>query len=86
MNNISVAEAIRFLIPNSEFRIIEDDLSTLEFYSPEGQAHPTQGEVDKAKKDLEAAIIKAQSDKATQKAALLNRLGLTEDELQTILG
>jgi len=86
MNNISIAEVIAFLIPNSEFRIVEDDLSTLEFYAPESQVHPTQAEVDKAKKDLEAARIKEQSDKATQKAALLNRLGLTEAELQTILG
>ena len=86
MNKVTIMDAILFLIPNSQFRIVEDDLSTLEFYAPEGQVHPTQAQVDKAKKDLEAARIKEQSDKAAQKAALLNRLGLTEYELQTILG
>jgi hypothetical protein len=86
MNTVSIADAILFLIPNSQFRIVEDDLSTLEFYAPEGQVHPTQAQVDKAIKDVAAARIKEQQDKATQKAALLNRLGLTEDELQTILG
>jgi hypothetical protein len=86
MNSISIADAILFLIPNSQFRIVEDDLSTLEFFTPQGQVHPTQAQVDKAKKDLEAARIKEQADKATQKAALLNRLGLSEDEFQTILG
>jgi len=86
MNNVTIAEAIQFLVPNSEFRIVENDLSTLEFYLPEGQIHPTQPEVDKAIKDLAAARIKEEQDKATKKAALLARLGLTEDELQTILG
>ena len=86
MNNVTIMDAILFLIPNSQFRIVEDDLSTLEFFSPEGQIHPTQAEVDKAMKNVAAARLKEQEDKAAQKAALLNRLGLTEDELQTILG
>jgi hypothetical protein len=42
-----------------------------------------QYEADKAAAQAEEAALAA---KAAEKASLLNRLGLTEDELKTILG
>lgn len=45
-------------------------------------------EYDQHLTDVEAQAVanKAALDKANKKAALLQRLGLTEDELKTILG
>jgi hypothetical protein len=86
MNNISISDAILFLIPNSEFRIVENDLSTLEFFSPVGQKHPTQAEVDAAIATLTTVNAQKAADKAANKAALLEKLGITEDEAKLLLG
>ena len=71
MRNILITDAILFLIPNSEFRIVEDDLSTLEFFNPVGQKHPTQAEVNAAIEKLTADAVAAETKAATDKAALL---------------
>lgn len=87
MRNITISEAISSLIPNSEFRIEADDLTTLEFFSPVGQKHPTQAEVDSAMQQLEsnrkAETDKAEADKATAQSKLA-ALGLTADDLNAL--
>jgi hypothetical protein len=85
MNNISISDAISFLIPNSEFRIVEDDLTTLEFFSPKGQKHPTQSEIDAAVEQIKADRLIETEAKATEKAALLAKLGITYDEAKLLL-
>ena len=85
MNNISISDAILFLIPNSEFRIVADDLTTLEFFNPKGQKHPTQSQIDAAIVQITADRINKAEAKATEKAALLARLGLTADEAKLLL-
>jgi hypothetical protein len=86
MNSISISDAILFLIPNSEFRIVENDLSTLEFFSPVGQKHPTEAEVAAAIETLKTANAQKIAEKAADKAALLEKLGITEDEARLLLG
>jgi hypothetical protein len=85
MNNISISDAISFLIPNSEFRIVEDDLTTLEFFSPKDQKHPTQSEIDAALEQIKADRLIETEAKTTEKAALLEKLGITADEAALLL-
>lgn len=60
------------------------DLSTDEVIDrPMTDAEFAQYEVDQA---AEAAQIEAEATKAAEKAALLNRLGITADEAKLLLG
>jgi hypothetical protein len=81
---ISVSEAISHIHPNSEFVIYGDDLDGLTFIKPDNLT-VTQEQVDQAIIEL-GQIRQAEAQaKATQKAALLERLGITEDEAKLLL-
>jgi hypothetical protein len=84
MNNYLVA-AIRKLKPNSEFSITNNDYSTIKWDVLEGKA-PTQKEIDAAIEEVKADEITEAAAKAAKKAALLERLGITEDEARLLLG
>jgi hypothetical protein len=80
-----LVKAIRSLKPNAEFVFIDDDYSTIKWDVLEGTA-PTQAEID-----AEIVKIKAQEEaekaaKAADKAALLEKLGISEDEAKLLLG
>lgn len=80
-----LTEAIFSLRPSSEFSFINEDYSTIYWDVLEGTA-PTQSEID-----AEIVKIKAQEQadkaaKAADKAALLEKLGITEDEAKLLLG
>jgi len=79
-----LTKAIRYLKPSAEFSFINNDYSTIKWDVLEGNA-PTQTEIDEAIEQIKAdEIIEAQA-KATQKAALLERLGISEDEARLLL-
>jgi hypothetical protein len=83
MNN-ELIKAIKYLKPNAQFVITDDDYSTIVWHELDGDA-PTQKEIDVAMKQIklnEAAEAKAQAE---AKAALLDRLGITEDEAKLLL-
>ncbi len=80
-----LAEAILKLKPNSEFTYSNRDYSTINWIVLEGQA-PTQAEIDEAIEQVKADEITEAQAKATQKAALLERLGISEDEARLLLG
>ena len=84
MNTEQIVKAITKLRPGSEYTFSDNDYSTIEWFVLEGDA-PTAKEITDAiatiKKD-EAANAKA--DAAT-KAALLERLGITESEAKLLL-
>jgi len=84
MNNYLV-KAIRKLKPNSEFSYSDDDYSTIKWDVLEGDA-PTQAQIDDAIEQVKADEITEATTKAAQKAALLDRLGITEDEAKLLLG
>jgi hypothetical protein len=80
-----LVDAIYALCPNAEFVIHDNDYSTIQWDVLEGTA-PTQ-----AKIDAEIVKIKAQEEadkaaKAADKAALLEKLGITADEAALLLG
>ena len=84
MQNHLIA-AIQKLKPNAEFSFTDDDYSTIKWDVLDGDA-PTQKEIDAAIKQVKADQITEAEAKATAKAAILDRIGLTADELKTILG
>jgi hypothetical protein len=79
-----LTKAIFLLKPNSQFWYSDNDYSTIKWDVLEGQA-PTQAEIDKAIKKIKADEITAEANKATAKADLLERLGITAEEAQLLL-
>jgi hypothetical protein len=79
-----LVKAIKKLKPNAEFSFTDNDYSTIKWDVLEGDA-PTQAEVDDAIEQVKADEAQAELDKAAQKAALLDRLGITEDEAKLLL-
>jgi len=79
-----IVKAITKLRPTAQYTFKEDDYSTIEWFALEGDA-PTAKEITDAiatiKKD---EIATAKADAAT-KAALLERLGITEAEAKLLL-
>ena len=79
-----LSKAIILLKPTAEFSYTDDDYSTIKWDVLEGDA-PTQKEIDTAIKKIKADELTETANKATAKAALLERLGITEDEAKLLL-
>jgi len=79
-----LAKAINKLKPNSEFSFTDDDYSTIKWDVLNGEA-PTQKEIDTAIKQLKADELAEAQAKATQRLALLTRLGITAEEATLLL-
>ena len=80
-----LTRAIRKLKPTAQFSFTDNDYSTIKWDVLEGTA-PTQAEIDIAIEQVKSDEITEASAKATQKAALLDRLGITEAEARLLLG
>jgi hypothetical protein len=79
-----LSEAIWKLRPGSEFSFNEQDYSTVKFDKIEGNP-PTQSEIDAAIEQVKADEITNKEKAATDKAALLAKLGITADEARLLL-
>lgn len=79
-----LVKAIRELKPNSEFAFQNDDYSTIEWHTLEGDA-PTAKEIESKIAELIEADAKLAETNAAAKAALLDRLGITADEAKLLL-
>jgi hypothetical protein len=79
-----LSKAIHKLKPNSEFIYTDRDYSTINWINLEGDA-PTQAEIDEAIEQVKADEIAEGKAKAAQKAAILERLGITADEAKLLL-
>lgn len=80
-----LTEAIKLLKPNAQFSYNSDDYLTIKWDVLEGDA-PTYAEIELAAKQVAANNLKEIKDKATAKADLLVKLGITEDEAKLLLG
>jgi len=80
-----LTKAIRKLKPNAEFSYTDNDYSTIKWDVLDGDA-PTQKEIDAAIKEVKADQIAEAEAKATARAALLTKLGITAEEAQLLLG
>ena len=79
-----LADAIRSLRPSAEFSYTDDDYSTVQWDVLDGKA-PTQAQIDAEIDKIKAAELIEVETKAVAKAALLERLGITEDEAKLLL-
>ena len=84
MKYLYLTQAIHKLKPNALFTFDEPDYAKINWLSLEGDA-PTQAEIDAAIKQIKADETKAEKANATAKSALLDRLGITEDEAKLLL-
>jgi hypothetical protein len=79
-----LAKAINKLRPTAEFSFTDNDYGTIQWDILEGEA-PTKAEIDAAIEEVKADEIAELEAKATQKAALLDRLGITQEEASLLL-
>jgi hypothetical protein len=84
MNEIDLVKAIRKLKPTAQFSFNDLDYATIKWDVLEGEA-PSQDEIDAALIEIKAEEAQAKLDKATEKAALLERLGITAEEAKLLL-
>jgi hypothetical protein len=83
--NDYLTKAIKKLKPTAEFSYSDNDYSTIKWDVLEGKA-PTQKQIDDAIEQIKVDEITQEQTKAANKQAILDRIGLTADELKTILG
>jgi hypothetical protein len=79
-----LSAAIKSLRPTSEFSYINEDYSTIKWDVLEGKA-PTLEEVELEIDHLKELDAQSKLDKATAKAELLIKLGITADEAALLL-
>jgi hypothetical protein len=80
-----LTNAIFYLAPDAQFSFTETDLSTLVWHS-EDVKRPTNAQILAAIPLANAAMTAAAESKASAKAALLDRLGMSADEAALLLG
>jgi hypothetical protein len=84
MNTFELNKAIKLLRPTAQFSFTDNDYTTIKWDVLEGDA-PTQAEIDAAIEQVKADEVAQAEAKAAQKAALLDRLGITQDEAKLLL-
>ena len=67
----------------TQWSISDNDYDTLVWNS--SSTKPTKAKLDSEWAELQTAIAKAEADKATAKQAVLDKLGLTADEVTALL-
>ena len=77
--------AIQSLKPTAEFTVTARDYSTIQWDILEGDA-PTQAEIDEEIKRIKKTEVIDQAARVKAKAALLERLGITEEEAKLLIG
>jgi len=81
MNLQDKVKAIKFIYPDADFVATDE---SIEFLNGDFEA-PTDQEMQAAWNQLTNQLQAEAEAKATQKAALLDRLGITEDEAKLLL-
>jgi hypothetical protein len=81
MDFLQKFKAIQFIRPNAHFSLQDDKLIWLDTNA----IQPTESEIELGWVAYNAWKTEQDLAKATQKAALLDRLGITEDEAKLLL-
>jgi hypothetical protein len=79
-----LVKAIKHLKPTADFSFKEADYSTIKWHKING-AIPTLLEIENALIEVEKNEAQAAVEAANKKQALLNKLGITEDEAKLLL-
>jgi len=82
MQHSEKMKAIQFIRPNAQFVLAGDDLTWFD----EEQTEPTKAEIEAGWLAYQTTQIAKAEAKAAQRAALLDKLGITEDEAKLLLG
>jgi hypothetical protein len=77
-------EVMKMLIPTGGWAIIDNDFNSIIY--DEGVEPITKEQFEAGFAQFDAWKIEQDAIKATQRQAILNRLGLTEDEARLLLG
>jgi hypothetical protein len=80
----NLGKAIKALRPTAEFSYSDNDYATIKWDVLDGTA-PTQAEIDVAIEQVKAEEIAAQQAQQAAKFALLEKLGLTDDQAKLLL-
>ena len=81
MNPKDMADTLQFLRPGAEFSFKGTELEWLD----KAQTQPTQAEIKSGWVAYQAAQKAQAQEKAQAKAILLERLGLTQEEFNTLI-
>ena len=81
---IPLVAAIHRLKPNAQFTFKGEDYSTVDWIELEGTA-PSQQEIDSALSEIKAEENAKDAADAAAKSALLERLGMSEEEAKLLL-
>ncbi len=84
MNLYYLSDAIQLIRPGSEFVLVGNNLSEIKWIKIEGEI-PTVEEIEDALDRVESTIVELSAEKAVQRQALLDRLGITEEEAKLLL-
>ena len=79
----TAAQVLAVLLPNGGYSITENDFNTLVY--DEGVTPLTKKQFDDALAEYDKKIADAELGKATEKSALLAKLGITADEAKLLL-
>jgi hypothetical protein len=83
-NRFLITLAIHKLCPDAEYTYENDDLNTIQWIK--GTNPPTSDQIKKMLSIVEAELKQKTEAIASEKDALLNRLGITADEAALLLG
>ena len=84
MNSIEISKAIKYLKPTAEFSFDNNDYSTIKWDVLEGAA-PTWEEIEAAHFQVKAAEEAAAAAALVKRQALLDKLGITEEDAKLLL-
>jgi hypothetical protein len=85
MDPIDLSNAIKSLRPTAQFSFIESDYSTIKWDVLDGEA-PTQKELEAALEKIKTDQAQAVIAKSAARTSLLEKIGITEDEANILLG
>lgn len=80
-----LVKAIKYLHPEAEFSFTDNDYSTIKWDVLEGKA-PTLAEIEAAIETVKEIEAAAQAELEDKRAKILDRIGLTANELRIALG
>lgn len=84
MDSQDLVKAIKQLKPSAEFSFTDNDYSTIKWDVLDGDA-PTIKELEEALKVVKAQELQAETEALNKKQEVLAKLGLTSDEVASLL-
>lgn len=84
MTKNDIVNVIDFLSPNCEYYWMTEDFKDFVWLEKDKE-QPTLSEIEKSFVAYKKSLTEAEAAKAAEKAALLAKLGITEDEAKLLL-